>query len=96
MYNRIEVELRGVQQALQASCTVSTAFRSSEEPELGDDPTQLRRLVDATEVHIHQAQDEKYQATTNLKQAQEEMVEQFRVAQKEKEDLQAKIQEERV
>jgi hypothetical protein len=36
MYDRIEVELKGVQQALQSSCVVSTAPLPSEEPELGD------------------------------------------------------------
>jgi hypothetical protein len=35
MYDRIETELRGVQQALQSSCAVSTA---PGEPELGDEP----------------------------------------------------------
>jgi hypothetical protein len=47
MYDRIEVELRGVQQALQSSHAVSTAPPPSEAPELGDEPTQLHRLADA-------------------------------------------------
>ena len=71
MYEKIETKLRGVQQALQSSCAVSTAPPPSEEPELGDEPAQLRRLDDATEAHLCRAQDEKYQATTTLKQAQE-------------------------
>jgi hypothetical protein len=59
MYDIIEVELRGVHQALQSSHTVSTAPLPSEEPELGDEPTQLRRLVDATEALLRHAQEEK-------------------------------------
>jgi phosphoribosylanthranilate isomerase len=59
MYDRVEVELRGVQQALQSSRAVSTVPLPSEEPELGDEPTQLRRLADATEAHLHRAQEEK-------------------------------------
>jgi hypothetical protein len=58
MYDRIEVELRGVQQALQSSHIVSTVPPPSEAPELGDEPTQLHRLADATEAHLHHAQEE--------------------------------------
>jgi hypothetical protein len=65
MYDRIEVELRGVQQALQSSRAVSTAPPPSEEPELGDEPAQLRRLADVTEAHLRRAQAEKDQATTS-------------------------------
>jgi hypothetical protein len=75
MYDRIEAELRGVQQALYSSRTVSTAPPPSEEPELGDEPAQLCRLADVTEAHLHRAQAEKYQATVALKQAQEEVIE---------------------
>jgi hypothetical protein len=81
MYDRIEEELRGVQQALYSSRTVSTAPPPSEEPELGDEPAQLHRLDDVTEAHLHRAQAEKDQATTALKQAQEEFIEQRRIAQ---------------
>jgi hypothetical protein len=62
---------------------------------LGDEPSQLCRLDDATEAHLHRAQEEKEQTTVAMKQAQEEIVEKRRVAQKEKEDLQAKFEEER-
>jgi hypothetical protein len=51
----------------------------SEEPELGDEPAQLCRLSNVTEAHLFQAKNEKYQATTTLKQAQEEILEQLRV-----------------
>jgi hypothetical protein len=52
-----------------------------EEKELGDEPTQLRRLVDATEAHLCCAQEEMEQATMALKKAQQEAIEQCRVAQ---------------
>jgi hypothetical protein len=39
MYDRIEVELKGVQHALQSIHAVSTAPPPSKTPELGDDPT---------------------------------------------------------
>jgi hypothetical protein len=39
MYNRIEIELQGVQQALQSSRTVPTAPLSAGTPELGDEPS---------------------------------------------------------
>jgi hypothetical protein len=94
MYDRIEVELRGVKHALQSSRAVSTSPFPSEELELGDELAQLCRLDDVTEPHLHQAQAEKDQATVALKQSQEEMVEQRRVSQKEKDDLQAKFEEE--
>jgi hypothetical protein len=76
MYNRIEVKLRGVQHALQSSRAVSTAPLPSGEPELGDEPAQLRRLADATEAHLHRAQEEAEQATQALKKVQEVLVEQ--------------------
>jgi hypothetical protein len=41
MYDRIEAELKGVQQAIYSSRAVSTASSSSEGVELGDEPTQL-------------------------------------------------------
>jgi hypothetical protein len=55
---------------------VSTAPPPSEETELGDEPAQLRRIVDATEAHLHRVQEEKEQAIVALKQAQEEVIEQ--------------------
>jgi hypothetical protein len=42
----------------------------SEEPELGDEPAQFRRIADATEAHLRRAQEEKDQAMVALKQAQ--------------------------
>jgi hypothetical protein len=95
VYERIEVELRGVQQSLHSSCVVSTAPPPSEEKELGEEPAQLRRIADATEAHFRCVQEEKEQATVALKQAQEEVIEQCRVAQQEKDDLQIKFEEDK-
>jgi hypothetical protein len=53
MYDRIESELRGVQQALYSSHAVSIAPLPSDEIELGDEPTQLHRIADATEARLH-------------------------------------------
>jgi hypothetical protein len=58
MYDRIEVELKGVQQALYSSCAVSTTPSSSEAVELGDEPTQLRRIVDDIEAFLCHVQEE--------------------------------------
>jgi hypothetical protein len=52
MYDRIEVELRGVRQALQSSHIVSTEPLPSGEPELGDEIAQLCRLTDETEARL--------------------------------------------
>jgi hypothetical protein len=75
MYERIEAELKGVQQALYSSHTVSTVPLSSKGTELGDEPAQLRQIVDATKSHLRRVQEEKEQATKALKQEQEETIE---------------------
>jgi hypothetical protein len=67
----------------------------SGEPELGDEPTQLRRLADAVEARLHRAQEETEQATQALKQVQGVIIEQRRVAEQEKVSLQAKFEEEK-
>jgi hypothetical protein len=45
MYDQIDTELRGVHLALQSSRAISTTPLPPGEPELGDEPTQLHRLV---------------------------------------------------
>jgi hypothetical protein len=52
MYNRIEIELQGVQQALQSSRAVSTAPLIAGTVEPGDEPTQLHWIVDMVEAHL--------------------------------------------
>jgi hypothetical protein len=49
LYDRIEKEIKDIQQAIHSSCAVPTAPSLVEITELGDEPTQLRRLVDAIE-----------------------------------------------
>jgi hypothetical protein len=52
IYEKIETELRGVQQALHSIHAVSTAPSPSEEPKLWDEPSQLCRIVYATEARL--------------------------------------------
>ena len=80
MYDRIEIELRGVQQALHSSRAVSTTPFPLGTPELGDEPTQLHQLVDIDEALLRRAQEEKEQATQALMQVQGILVEQRRAA----------------
>jgi hypothetical protein len=75
MYDRIEAELKGVQQALYSIHVVSTAPPSSEGTKLGDEPAQLHRIADGTEAHLRHVQEEKEQATEALKQVKEESIE---------------------
>jgi hypothetical protein len=95
MYERIEAELKGVQHALYSSCAVFVALLSSGGIEVRDEPAQLHRLADATEAHLRRVQEEKEKATKALKQAKEEALEQRWVVQQEKDDLQAKFEEDR-
>jgi hypothetical protein len=48
LYERIDKELKDIQQTIYSSRVVPIAPPSSEIIELGDDPTQLRRLEDET------------------------------------------------
>jgi hypothetical protein len=54
MYDKIEVELKGVHQALYSSHTVSTASLTVGGIEVGDEPAQLCRIEDAIEAHLRQ------------------------------------------
>jgi hypothetical protein len=49
VYERIEKDLKDIQQAIHSSRAVPTMPSSSKSAELGDEPTQLRRLADAIE-----------------------------------------------
>jgi hypothetical protein len=75
---------------------------SSKIVELGDEPAQLRRLVDATEAQLHRVQEEKEKATEALKREKEEVLEKLRVRQscitayeKEKDEIRAMFEEEK-
>ena len=81
MYEKIEVELKGVQQALYSSHVVSTTPSSSEGIELGDEPNQLHRIADVKEARLRRVQEEKEQAMEALNKEKEEALEQRWVAQ---------------
>jgi hypothetical protein len=95
MYNRIEIELQGVQQALQSSRAVSTVPLSAGTPELGDEPAQLHRIAETVEARLRRAQEETTQATQALTQVQGVLVEKHSTAEWEKLDLQEKFDEEK-
>jgi hypothetical protein len=76
MYNRIEIELQGVQQALQSSRAVSIAPLTTGTVEPGDEPTQLHQIADMVEARLRQAQEETTQAIQALTQVQGVLVEQ--------------------
>jgi hypothetical protein len=75
MYNRIEIELQGVQQELQYSRAVSTASLIAGTVESGEEPAQLHRIVDMVEARLRRAQEETVQATQDLTQVQGVLVE---------------------
>jgi hypothetical protein len=87
MYIRIEIELQGVKQALQSSCAASTMPLLEGTTEAGDEPIQLCKIANTIEVCLQKAEEATTQATQALKQAQEEIIEQRRAAQQEKEAI---------
>jgi hypothetical protein len=66
---------------------VSIAPSSSEGVELGDDPTQLRRIAYATEAHLRRVQEEKEKVIEALKQEKEEALEKLQVSQPENDEI---------
>jgi len=52
MYNRIDIELQGVPQALHSSHVVSTMPLLLGKLEVGDEPAQLHGTVDTIEVRL--------------------------------------------
>jgi len=95
MYDRIEKELRDIQQAIHSSRAVPIVPSSAENVELGDEPTQLQRLANATEVWLRRAQEEKEQATEALKKEKEEVLEEIQVKKKEKDELTVMFEEDK-
>jgi hypothetical protein len=55
MYDQMEKEVKDIEQAIQLGRTVSTVPSSTENVELGDAPTPLRRLENVIEAHLHRA-----------------------------------------
>ena len=74
---------------------MSIAPLPSGEPELGDEPAQLRRLADAVEARLCRTQEEIEQATQALKQVQGVLVEQCSTVEQEQIALQRKFDEEK-
>jgi hypothetical protein len=95
MYNRIEIELQGVQQAIQSSHAVSIAPLPLGTPKVGDEPAQIHQIADTVEARLPQAQEETTQATLDLVQVQGVLVEQCRDTEQEKSALQVKFNEEK-
>jgi hypothetical protein len=67
LYERVMKELKEIQQAIQLIYAVPIAPSSSQDVELGDEPAQLRRLIDAIEARHQKFQEEKEKATKALK-----------------------------
>jgi hypothetical protein len=63
MYNRIEIKLQGVNQALHSSHAVSIAPLSARTPEMGDEPAQLHQIIETVETLLQQAHEETGKAT---------------------------------
>jgi hypothetical protein len=59
LYVRVEKELKEIQRAIQVSHAVPTVPSLLETVELGDEPTQLRRLEYAIEARLQRVQEEK-------------------------------------
>jgi hypothetical protein len=53
LYDRIDKELKDIHQAIHLSRAMPIAPSSVESVELGNDPTQLRRLADATKARLY-------------------------------------------
>jgi hypothetical protein len=96
MFNIIESELQGMQQALQSSYVVSTAPLLEGTTKEVDEPVQLHKIPAIVKARLWKAHEETTQATQTLKQAQEEIIEQCRDGQQERDALQAKLEEDRV
>jgi hypothetical protein len=63
--------------------------------ELGDEPSQLCRLVDTIEACLRRTQKEAEQATHTLKQVQGDIIEQRKIVEQEKVNLKAKFEVEK-
>jgi hypothetical protein len=55
MYNRIEIELQGVQQALQSSHAVSSTPLPEGTIEEGNEPVQLCKIANTVKVRLRKA-----------------------------------------
>jgi hypothetical protein len=76
MYNRIEIELQGVQRSLQSSCATPMTPLLEGTIEEGDESVQLRKIADIVEVHLRNAEEATTQVTQALQTTQEKIIEQ--------------------
>jgi hypothetical protein len=77
LYRNIERELKEVQKVARLVCAVPTAPSapsSSQTAELGYEPAQLRRFVDATESQFQRAREEKEKATESLQKEKDQVL----------------------
>jgi cystathionine beta-lyase/cystathionine gamma-synthase len=77
-----------VQQALQSSRVISTTPLPEGAIEVGEESVQLCKTIDTFEIRLRHAQEEKEQVTQALNKVQEEIIEQHRATQQEKDSLQ--------
>jgi hypothetical protein len=91
MYNRIEIEIQGLKQALQSSREASTVPLPEGTTKAGDELVQLHRIADTVEVHLQKEEE----ATTKATQALKKIIEKHQAAQQEKEAIQAKFDKDR-
>jgi ElaB/YqjD/DUF883 family membrane-anchored ribosome-binding protein len=75
MYNRIETELREVQQSLQSIRVAPTTPLLEGTIEEGDEFVQLCKIADIVEVLLRSAEEVTTQVTQALQKAQEEIIE---------------------
>jgi hypothetical protein len=73
--------LKEVHHDVRLVCAMPIAPSSSQIAELGDEPTQLRILMDETESWFQRVQEEKEKARKALKREKDEVLVQLRAAQ---------------
>jgi hypothetical protein len=81
LYERIERELKEVQQDVRLVYAVPVMPSSSQTLELGNELAQLRRIVYATEYWFQRDREEKEKATKSLQKEKYEVLVQLREAQ---------------
>jgi hypothetical protein len=96
MYNRIEIKLQRVHQALQSSHIISSTSLPEGTKEEGNEPVQLCQIANMVEVCLQKVWEEIAHATQALNKKQKGIIEQHQAAQQEKDTLQEKFEEERV
>jgi hypothetical protein len=91
VFSWIKVEIKEVHQALRSNRIVSIVPLSVETPEIQDEPSQLHWIADTVKAHLRQTQKETSQATQDLVQAQEDLLEKCHTSECEKITLQERF-----